>query len=551
MTHAAEVLAFLISVVRFIILIGVLIFVHELGHFIVAKLCNVYVARFSLGFGRKLFGFKRGETEYWVSAIPLGGYVKMVGQEDMPRTQEEVLQAEPEFANVPPERRFDTQPIRNKLAISFAGPLMNLLFAVPVLWVMLMMGVPVPIGAQHTFVGSVMKDSPAARSGIEPGQRILAIDGEPVNEWEEVQLRIWTNEDKPLSLKLERLYGGMFETTVIPARMENSSRAGIGIEPLNMVSIGEVFEGKPAERAGLKPGDIILTYNHEPPDSRSMSTGRLTEAIYESPGKPVVLTVLRNGHVEDVTVIPESVSAIEGVYFDGAVVAEVDKDEAGSVAEKLQPGDVVTAIEGKAVRATGVEALSAAIAEVEGEAVELTVKRERGPFQEPEIFDLEVPLRKKGMIGVLFTQFEMEKYRPGPALARSFEEFWGIVGLTLKTVYYLIAGRLSPKEMAGPIGIAVMSEQMLKILGVAHYLNLVAIITINLGILNLLPIPVLDGGQIFLTLVEKVRRKPLEEKYLILLQKIGIVFIIFLVLLATYNDILRVFRSIMGGEFFD
>ena len=157
MSYSMAVLDFVISTGRFIILLGILIFVHELGHFLAAKLCNVYVVRLSLGFGRRLIGFRKGETDYCLRAIPLGGYVKMVGQEDMPRTQEEAALIEPWLPDIPPKRRFDTQPTRNKLIISFAGPFMNLIFAFPVLWVVFMVGIHMPIFAQSTRIGAVLQ----------------------------------------------------------------------------------------------------------------------------------------------------------------------------------------------------------------------------------------------------------------------------------------------------------------------------------------------------------------------------------------------------------
>ena len=163
-----DLIGFLIGAGRFAVLLGALVFVHELGHFIAAKLSNVYVVRFSLGFGKRLFGFKRGETDYCLSMIPLGGFVKMVGQEDMPRTEEEAAEAEPDLPDVPPERCFNTQPAGNRLAISFAGPLMNLLFAFPLFWLVFMIGIQIPIYTKHTRIGTVYEGSPAEQAGIKP-----------------------------------------------------------------------------------------------------------------------------------------------------------------------------------------------------------------------------------------------------------------------------------------------------------------------------------------------------------------------------------------------
>jgi regulator of sigma E protease len=536
---------------RLLILLGVLVFVHEIGHFLAAKLCNVYVVRLSLGFGRRLFGFKKGETDYCISAIPLGGYVKMVGQEDMPRSSEEAEQAEPDLPDIPPERRFDTQPTRNKLAISLAGPLMNLLFAIPVLWVVFMVGIHVPIFSQHTRIGAVTEGSPAEQAGIKPGQRVVSINGVSVGKWEEVQLKIWTSEDKPLDMELEDLSGEITHTTVTPTRPVDSTRATIGIEPFITVAIRSIVPGMPAERSGLKPGDIILTYNHQRPDNESMSMSKLIGKVNESAGKPLMLTVLRDGRTFDATVVPEKVNVIKGVEFDNNVVAYVESDEAGSAASLLKPEDVVTAVNGELLKKEDTaDSLARRIFNYGGYTVGLTVERDVGFFREPQRLNVTAPLSQKGMIGVAFSPMVTEKFGPGMAFVKGLGAFGDSFALVMKTIYYLVSGRVSTREMAGPIGIGVLTEQTLK-LGIGYYLNFVAFITINLAILNLLPIPMLDGGLILIALIESVRRKPLDEKYLIWAQKVGLAFILLLVLVATYNDILRAIKYFLGGEFIE
>ncbi len=553
MNHILSFIDFLLSAGRFIILLGVLVFVHELGHFLAAKLTNVYVVRLSLGFGKRLFGFKRGETDYCISAIPLGGYVRMVGQEDMPRTREELEQAEPELANVPPERRFDTQPVRTKLAISFAGPLMNLLFAIPVLWLVFIVGIRVPIYTLHTRIGTVAEDSPADRAGIEPGDRIVSINGAPIEKWEQVQLAIWTNEGTPLDLTVENPAGEMKSVTVVPAIQGESSRATIGIEPLYTVAIGGIVPGMPAEKSGLQEGDIILTYNRKKPTNENLS--KLIETVNKSAGSEMVLTVLRNGRTLDVTLVPETVRVVKGVEFHKNEVVYVEENGGEPTTQpKLRPGDIVTAINDHPLEENDVErVLAATVAKLhnlEGERVELAVRRPSKLLREPETFTATAPLVEKGMIGVLFSPTLSQQFGPGKAFIRSFDAFGNSFTLTMKTIYFLISGKVSTREMAGPIGIAFMTEETLK-LGLGYYLNLVAFITINLAILNLLPIPVLDGGLILLTLIEFARRKPIDEKHLILLQRVGFVFILLLIFVATYNDIRRAINYLFGGDFLE
>lgn len=544
-------LDFIISAARFIILLGVLVFVHELGHFIVAKLSNVYVVRLSLGFGKRLFGFKRGETDYCISAIPLGGYVKMVGQEDMPKTQEEAELADPEIRNVPPERRFDTQPFWKKVAISLAGPFMNLVFALPVLWLVFTIGLNIPISIQHTRIGSVETDSPAERAGIKPGERILSINGDPVDDWEHVQLDILTSNAKPLDMQLEHLSGKVTQVRVIPVRKQNSSRVTIGIEPLDSYAVAQIMPGSPGERAGLKVGDLILSYDDKPTDNETMEN--FFKAIHKSPDQPVTLTVLRNGHTTNVTVVPEEVLGIVGVEFHRNLVAKVDRNEVSPVALAmiLRPGDTVTAVNGVPVQTDNVEDMLASQIRSHGEEpLKLTIKKEAGWLEKPVEINIRVTPAPIGRIGVIFSGSVFKQYGPGESFVKSFGAYGDSFALTVKSIYYLVTGKVSTREMAGPIGMAVFTTQYWK-LGISHYLNLVAILTINLGILNVLPIPMLDGGLILLTVIELVRRKPLEEKHLILFQRIGMAFLLFLVLYVTYNDILRVINLILGRGFME
>lgn len=568
MDQIASVINFLVGAARFIIVLGILVFVHELGHFIAAKLCNVYVVRFALGWGKRLIGYKIGETDYCISMLPIGGYVKMVGQEDMPRSQEEALEAEPEYAHVPPERRFNNLPNSKKLMISFSGPLMNLLLGFPLFWLVFVIGIPLPISSQTTRIGAVEEGSPADVAGIQPGHRVLSINGTQIEKWEDLQLAAMTNQDKPLDLEVENLDGKLTHVTVTPLREEGSTRAGIGVAPLEVNRIAHVFPGMAAAHSELQEGDIVLTYNGRTPDNDAFEN--LIEAVNMSGGRPMVFTVLRDDRVLDVTVIPEEVSVIKGVLFRKNVVAYVapdpsDKrtsgapDEEVAVSEKtpmastiLLKGDVVKAVNGEPVSADDTEEfLAERIYELKGDEVELMVERSSGLFGKSQTMTLSVPLTRQGMIGVQFNPFVVHKFGPGEALVKTFGSFGDAFKLIMQTIYYLVSGKVSTRELAGPLGIAVITEYTLKLGGLTYYLNFVAMITINLAIINLLPIPLLDGGMILITIIESIRRRPIEEKYLIIFQKIGVVFILLLLFIATYNDVLRVINVWMGGSFLE
>lgn len=549
-------IGFFINVARFIILLGILIFVHELGHFLAAKASNVYVVRFALGFGKRLIGFKWGETDYCIKAIPLGGYVKMVGQEDMPKTEEEreeAEQADPEIRNVPPEKRFDTQPTRKKLFIGLAGPAMNLLFAIPVLWAAYMIGINVPVYMQQTYIGAVTPGSPAEKAGIKPSERILSINGQPVKEWDEVQLKILTSQDSPLTMKLEDFSGKTHEIEVTPQETGDSKRPGIGIEPFVTVAINEILPGLPASESGLKKDDIILAYDGKKPINADFSkdtvADQLIESVNEHAGQPMEFTVLRHGDIMHFTITPKEKPIIKGMDIRNGVIAFIDKKQLGEEAAKLHEGDAVIALNGKPVQKQDLE--NQLLSELNaGGTVQLTVRQKAGFLEGYREVIVDLPVSHRGVIGVLFSGEIVKQFGPGAAVPYSIDAYKDFMSLTMKTIYYLITGRVSSREMAGPIGIAFLTTQSLK-LGIGYYLKLVALITINLGIINLLPIPVLDGGMILVTFISGVRRKPIEEKYLLLLQRIGFVFIIFLVLLATYNDILRVINYFLGRGFLE
>ncbi len=567
MDQIMSVLDFAISIARFIIMLGVLVFVHELGHFVAAKFCNVYVVRFALGWGKRLFGFQIGETDYCVSMFPIGGYVKMVGQEDMPRTEEEALQAEPEFADLPPERRFNNLPASKKLIISFSGPLMNLLLGFPLFWLVFLVGIPLPISSLNTRVGEVVEGSPAELAGIRPGHRVLSINGAQINKWEQLQLAAMTNEDHSLDLELEDLEGKLTRVTVTPIREDGSTRAGIGIAPLEVNRIDHISPGMGADRSDLQKGDMVLTYNGRTPDNETFQ--KFIETVNMSGGQPMVFTVLRDGRVLDVTVIPEEVSVLKGVLFKNDIVTYVAPEPANKITSEsggedvvvseqtpraasiLKPGDVVTAVNGEPVAPDDKEFLAEKIYNLKGDKVDFTIERSSGLFGKPQSMVLSVPLTRQGMIGVHFSPFVVHKFGPGEAFVRTFGKYRDTFKLIMQTIYYLVAGKVSTRELAGPLGIAVITEYTLAMGGLTYYLNFVAMITINLAIVNLLPIPVLDGGMILITIIESIRRRPIEEKYLIIFQKIGVVFILLLLFVATYNDVLRAINYFMGGSFLE
>jgi len=357
---------FLYSIGSAVIGLGLLIVFHEFGHFLLAKLSGVGVLTFSVGFGPKILVRKKGETEYALSAFPLGGYVKMIGEDP----NEEVSVADR-------ERSFAHKSLLKRFAIVFAGPGFNLILAVILLMlVFVFYGVPV----MSTLVSGVEKGSPAERGGITKGDRIVAIDGKPVVEWENLSQTIKSSEGRPLSLEIRR----------------------------------------------------------------------------------------------------------------------------GSELVKL--------------------------------TVQPTRKEGRNVFGE----------RKDDWLIGIGSQVSIEKGKPGLAVGRAFSQTWDYIKITVLGFYKMIMGDVSPKNIGGPILIAQMAGQQAQE-GVGSFLAFLAVLSINLGVLNLLPVPVLDGGHLLFFLVEAVIRKPVSIRVREMAQQVGICLLGLLMVYAFYNDIVRFFEKQVGG----
>lgn len=452
------------TIVSFIVLLLVLIFVHELGHFLAAKAVGVKVERFSLGFPPKAISKTIGETEYQIAWLPLGGYVKMYGEDPT------------SGAPIPPEmekRSFSHQPPWAKIIIVLAGPMFNLFFAAFLFWAIIWAG-----GIPHLspVVGPVAPGSPAAEAGIQMDDLIVAVNGQPAEYFDALDSALAESGGRPVKLTV-RQSGGLLETfKLTPTRTDSKNLLG---EPVTIYDVGishrmkpvlaRVSKGKPAEKAGLLAGDEIVSIDGQatrdwqdillavqgPPEDRYSSTAR--------PVRPLSIEAKRGGRILFFEVTPELVS---GLNAEGEVTYN---PMVGFEART----DIITEPVGflKAVSLGGSEAVN-------------------------------------------------------------------MISLTLKSVKLLITGQVSAKTLGGPILIAEVTGDRARA-GLMPLLSLAAFISINLGILNLLPIPVLDGGQLFLFVVEAIRRKPLGLRFREILQWVGVAFLGFLMVLVFYNDIGR------------
>lgn len=439
------------TILAAIVVLGILIFVHELGHFLVAKRSGVGVLKFSLGFGPKLVGVKRGETEYLLSAFPLGGYVKMIG--------EDPADASVEAAD--PARSFSQKSVATRARIILAGPVANLFLPVVIFW-----GVFATVGQPYflPIVGAPDPGSPAAQAGLLPGDRVQALNGERIERWTDVEAAVQASAGTPLNFTVMR-DGRAFDVRLTPRAVVTPDIFGqetqawdVGLHPLLSTRIGQVLLGHVAEQAGLRSGDRIVALNGTP----IVEWEQLAKTIHESPGKPVRLTVERDGRRFDVLVTPRST-----------------KQQTASGEEEIGLIGIGPAVESHYQRLNPVTALVAGA-------------------------------KKTAELSVLIVQ--------------------GFVKL--------IEAKISPKTIGGPILIGQMAGEVVQ-RGPVEFLSFTALLSINLAILNLLPIPVLDGGHLLFSLIEWLRGKPVSLRKREIAQQVGMVLLVGLMIFAFYNDITR------------
>ena len=422
----------------FLFVLGGLVFVHELGHFLAARRIGVRVLTFSLGFGPKLLKVKRGDTEYCISAIPLGGYVKMAGESpEDPRSG-----APDEFMSKSKWERFQ---------VLIMGPVMNLVLAVVVLAGVLVQGAEVPAYQdQPPVIGFVAPGTPAEKAGLKRGDRILTVAGDAVDTWDRLFLAIGTRANRDVAITFLR-DGRTDSVTVRPQAQTRFEIGDIGVMPLATPVIQGVVPNDPADKAGLKAGDVVLAVGGEEMATRA----QLIDAISRNGGKATDMRVRRKDQELHVTVTPE----------------------------------------------------------------------QRGA---------------RGMIGISITE-PTRTFKPGPweAVTLSVQRNIEGSGLIFRTLGGLFVGQTSLKQLQGPVAIAQLSGESAQ-LGWLALFSLMATLSLNLGILNLLPIPMLDGGHILIMGLEGVARRDfsmqVKEKMLLA----GFVLILMLMVTVIYNDLTRI-----------
>lgn len=429
-------------------MLGLVVLVHEWGHFLAAKLLGIRVDIFSIGFGKRLFGLKRGATDYRLSALPLGGYVKMAG--DNPSE---------ERAGDPDE--FLAKPRWQRALVALAGPVMNLVLAVLLLAALFTYRYERPAFYEEAAViGRVVADSPAATAGLQAGDRILALDGLKEPRWRDVMVQTAISAGQPMRVTLER--GGEIRTAELTPLAEEGERVGfVGWAPYDPHPrvIQSVMAGTPAERAGLQAGDVLLALNGERLNALPGEFNPVSDRLQKFEGVPVELTIERGGAEQTVTVQP-AYDAQENRWLLGV---------------QLGP---------RMIRA---------------------------------------------------------KLSPLEALEKSVMQNWETSGWILTLVGRLVTGRASMKSLRGPVGIVQYSGEAARVGGLLAVVSLMVLISLSLGLLNLLPIPILDGGHLFLLGVEGSLRRDLSVAFKERMIQASFVFLMLIFAIVMYNDIARLF----------
>ena len=427
------------SLLAFLFVLGVLVFVHELGHFVMARRLGIRVLTFSLGFGPKLLKVRRGDTEYCVSAIPLGGYVKMAGES-------------PEDRHTGAGDEFMSKSKWERFLVLVMGPAMNLVLAVFVMWIVLYQGAEVPAYEQEPpVVGRVVEDSPADRAGITAGERIVSVAGRAVETWEALVVAVLPRAEQEIPVVVRDAESRERTLNVVPDARTDFAMGDLGVAPEMRAQIITATPGDPADRAGIEVGDVILEIDREP-----VAGDDLVERISGNADTPLAMTLRRGGRRTQVTVTP------------------------------VTRGD-------------------------------------------------------RAVIGVAFSPYEVRIVEPGliEAFGMSLDRNYEWSSLIFQTLWGLLTAETSPRQLVGPVGIAQLSGGAAQVGWVALF-SLMAMISLNLGILNLLPIPILDGGHIFIMAMEGVSRRDFSMRVKERMLMAGLVVLMMLMGTVIYNDLTRI-----------
>jgi len=536
-----SIIPIIISIAKFAVVLGILVFVHELGHFMVARWAGVYVKKFYLGFdigGLKLFRYKGRETEYGIGILPLGGYVKMAGQEDVPPGDDEAREKlEEENKEIPPDRRFDHKSVGKRVAIIVAGPLMNLILGLVAFIIVAFIGIQVPIHMSEPVIGGVEEGMPASVAGVVPGDKIIAVDGKKTDDWQDLYYQIMRTEaGREIDITIAR-DDEIIESRITPGKYLGTDYPLIGITPGGEVVTWIFQTDSPAYAAGLRSGDVIREINGIPALNPSI------EYYLEDPAADDIALTVYNPELDEVSQfkLPVSlISIIRGMELEEGRVKNVNYRAEGELLS-LKKGDQVVAVDG--VGASPEEVGGLIRATEPGSILELGIERSGWMFFKPsEEFTVRATVSVMPSLEGVLIHYSPEEvtvqYSGWKAIEAGMSMAVESVEKMIDVFYLMITGRIGPSGVAGPVGIFKITSRVSRL---SQLLSLLALISINLGIINLFPFPVLDGGHLVFLFIEAIIRRPLSERFMLITQQAGLVLIAALFLLVTYNDILRAF----------
>jgi regulator of sigma E protease len=441
---------FIISVVAVAVVLGFMILIHEFGHYAVAKLLGVRVEVFSIGFGKRLIGFRKGDTDYRIAAIPLGGYVKMSGENPMD-----------ERTGDPAE--FMSHSRWHRFLIAVAGPTMNILLAIVLLTTVYMVHYEYPVFLDKpAVIEGIKHDSAAAQAGLQPGDRIVKVDGIENPTWEQLQPRVWLSANQPLNITIQR-GNQIFQKTIVPQSVTTSEVGSAGWYPEEPVIVGRIEAGTPAAQAGLVEDDRIVAMNGKP----LVSIESMIERLQQSKDEPVDLTVMRGN-----------------------------------------------------------------------QTLNFHLK--------PVLSKTEDPKEQRYRLGFLNKSETKVTTLPFfQALGLSLEQNRKYSLLILELAKKILQGKVSPKAVSGPIGIAQDAGYAAQQKGWTPLMELTAGISLNLGIFNLLPIPILDGGVILFLLIEGLMRRDVSLRIKERVYQAAFVFLVLFAVMVIYNDLMKTLPGLM------
>lgn len=427
----------LTSILGALFVLSVCIFIHELGHFIAAIISKVKVVKFSIGFGKRLFGFKKNDCEYQIAIIPFGGYVKLAGDSVQ------------ETTGSPWE--FYSKPVSTRIFIALSGVFMNLFLGWLLFFIIFTTGAP----SIPPIVGEVIKGSPAFTKGITRGDEIVRIGKTDITGWEDVVKKIAINPNKRYTFEIVRNGKTIKKDILVESR--NGGMGYIGIVPYLQPKIGGFLKGFPGEKSGLIQGDVIKEINGKP----IVSWENVVDIIHKNPGVPCNLKVERDNKIIKISLIPKP-------------------------------------------QTIGTQTI--------------------------------------GMIGIEPSFYITKRYNPIKANNKAFFEVYDLIVLNILGIYKMIKGEISPKMISGPIGILQIASKTAH-QGFVHLLKFTALISVCLVIINLLPIPITDGGLVLFFLIEGIRKKPFSQGFYERAGQIGFGIIILIFFLVSMNDITRLFEG--------